>query len=298
MTRTLQAATALTMVLSIGACGTSAAPSTSVGPPASAGMPTLAATAATTATSNASPAVTGAATASTTATTTAADTWTPGSIRYRVANVGTEPVDVYVRSQGLVQAWPVKKGLARGESTEYVAPPDPGTLVVTAAGAADPTCVSSCADFIGSWSNTAGTSTQSTISVHSAGATELWEQPKPELVGSVANALQPANPASGLVFASGEAVTGAEFGLRLSFRGEPGCQVDVGTSGQLIGGTSVLPFAFADSVEVLVHPNTDSDCSASPIGGPFVVAGENGSRALVLLYGSMESMSGLVLPIP
>jgi hypothetical protein len=221
----------------------------------------------------------------------------PGSVRYRVANLTDEPVDVYVRTQGLVVAFGVQAGLARGEVTEYVAPPDPGALLVTTAGSGAPTCVGACPHFIGSWGNTNAHGDQNTIYVYQEGGVELWENPDPADVGSAANALPPGDPAEAWVFAIGRAVSGADFGLRLGFEGVEGCQVDVNETGLLVGGTSVLPFAFDGDTEVLIYPNTDRECAGEPIGGPFAVTGGAGSRHLLLLYGSIDEMDGLVLPI-
>ncbi|HUE45463.1 MAG TPA: hypothetical protein VMO81_04350, partial [Aestuariivirgaceae bacterium] len=83
---------------------------------------------------------------------------TPGTIQFRVVNLREEgtPVDVYVRTMGLVQAAPVQMGLGYAEVTDYFAPPDPGTVVITTAGAGDPTCVAECPHIISSSSTNFG----------------------------------------------------------------------------------------------------------------------------------------------
>lgn len=222
----------------------------------------------------------------------------PGSVPYRVVNLAGAPVDVYVRSQRLVQAWLVEEALATGEVLDYVSPPDPGTLLITAAGAGDPTCVGTCPHFLASIGNTSGISTQSTVVVQPEGVTEYWEHPEPDDVGQSANALRPADPSTALFFAIGRAVEGADFGLRIAYAGDEGCAVDVDQSNLLVGGTSVLVYAFDGETEVTVHDPADSDCLDAPLGGPFPVEGEPGSRTLLLLYGSVEEMNALTLPIP
>ena len=230
--------------------------------------------------------------------TAAPGTFTPGSVRYRVANLSDQPVDVYVRSQGLVEAFPVQLGLARGEVTDYVAPPDPGALLVTTAGAGDPTCVGTCPHFVGSWGNTNAHGDQNTLYVYDEGAVELWEYPDPADVGGSANALPPGDPAHALLLAIGQAVSDADFGMRVGFAGIEGCQQDVNDSGLLDGGTCVLPYAYDGTAEVLVYDNSDPEGATEPIGGPFAVSGAPGSRTLLLLYGSTDAMEALVVPIP
>lgn len=220
----------------------------------------------------------------------------PGPVRFRVANVSTAPVDVYVRTQGLVRAYLITPGLAPGTATDYVAPPDPGTLVVTRAGAGDPTCVASCPHIVGTWATTAGTSDQYTVIISDAGGTDLWENPRPADIGRFANALPGGDPATATFFVAAGAVAGAEFGLRLAFAGQPGCQADRGASGLLIGGTSILAFAHSSPVDVTLHANTDRECT-EPVGGPFAMTGLAGSRSLLVLWGAAGSLQALVLPI-
>lgn len=219
-----------------------------------------------------------------------------GAIRYRVANVSSEPVDVYARTQGVVQAFLMQEGLAPGAVTDYFAPPDPGTLVVTTAGAGDPTCVASCPHFIGSWSTTSASGDQLTVIISDEGGSDVWEHPRAEDIGTFANALPDGDPDRSTFFVAAKAVTGADFGLRLAIAGTPGCQVDAGDSGLLVGGTSILPFEHDGSAGVTIHENTDREC-ATPVGGPFAVDGSAGTRALLVLSGAPGSMEALVLPI-
>ena len=62
-----------------------------------------------------------------------------GSIKYRVVNLTSSAVDVYVRSQGLMVAAPAAVGVAAGSVSATLAPPEPGTVVVLKAGGTNPT---------------------------------------------------------------------------------------------------------------------------------------------------------------
>ncbi|MEI7744927.1 MAG: hypothetical protein WCK58_14410, partial [Chloroflexota bacterium] len=79
----------------------------------------------------------------------------PGTIAYRVVNASSGPVDVYIRTQGLVTAAPAAMAVAPGAVTLDFFPPEPGTVVVLKAGSGDPTCVSGCS-FLGESSTNAG----------------------------------------------------------------------------------------------------------------------------------------------
>ena len=224
--------------------------------------------------------------------------YTPGAVSFRVVNARSTPVDVYVRTQGLVQAYRITLGLAPGQATDYVAPPDPGTLVVITAGSGNPTCVATCPHILGTWSTTAGVSDQHTVIVSDGDAADLWEHPKAADIGQFANAIPPADATKATFYAIGGPLSGAEFGLRLAYAGATGCQDDATKSALLIGGTSILPFVHTrDSVQVTIHDNTDRDCSAAPVGGPFAVTGGVGTRTYLILTGSKGSMAAIVLPI-
>jgi hypothetical protein len=276
--RTLIAAAALL----VAACGTTSTPS---GTP-----PSLAPTAST------------GATASTTAE--PAASLPSGAIKFRVVNLrhddsgAAAPVDVYVRTQGLVQAAPVQMSLAYGAATDSFSPPDPGTVVVTVAGAGDPTCVASCPHFISESSTNFGEGDARTIILYDDGALELWHNPDAASVGTTGNALVPADPATALLLVVGVALTNADFGLRLGFDGVAGCQVNRTSESILVGGNQVAVFAFdGPSVDASLYDSTDGDCAADPVGGPYGVTGGPGTRTLLLLYGEPGAMDGLVLPI-
>jgi hypothetical protein len=231
--------------------------------------------------------------------TAAAASYTPGATRYRVVNAGAAAVDVHVRTQGLVTAYLVTEGVAPGAATDYVAPPDPGTLVVTTAGSGNATCVGTCPHILGTWSTTAGQGDQHTIVLSADGATDLWEHPKAADIGAFANAIPPADPEVVTLHVVGEPLTGADFGLRLAYQGVAGCQVSQAGADMLIGGTTVVPFTYPEgTINVMLHDNRDRDCSAAPVGGPFWLTADPGSRAYLILSGSPGAMAGLVLAIP
>lgn len=232
-----------------------------------------------------------------------AESLAPGSVSFRVINLYRDDagapasVDVYMRTQGLVEAAQVRLGLAYGEATDYFNPPDPGTVVVTVAGAGDPTCVVSCSHFINESSTNFGEGDARTIILYGDGALELWHNPEPGSVGTTGNALAPADPSTALVYVVGVALQEADFGLRLGFNGVAGCQVNRTSEGILVGGNQIAVFAFPESAEVLLYDNRDSECAQDPVGGPYSVEGAIGSRTLLVLYGRPSEMEGLVLDL-
>jgi hypothetical protein len=226
----------------------------------------------------------------------------PGSIAYRVVNLAASPVDVFVRTQGLVHAFPAAAALAPGAVTEDLFPPEPGGVVVLPSGGAsalkDATCVMDCT-FLGESSTTAGEGDRRLLVVRSDGATEYWEHPSAASVGTAANALLPADPASALLIAEAQGVTDATFGLRVAVAGTAGCQADTSGNAFLLGGTVVLAYAMDPAGgQVTLHGNNDQECAEAPVGGPFPVTGTIGSRSLLLLWGTMGAMQGLVVPLP
>lgn len=226
-----------------------------------------------------------------------------GEIRFRVANLyrddsGTPaPVDVYVRTQGLVQAAPVMAPLAYGSATDYFMPPDPGTVVVTSAGAGDPTCVSGCTHFVSENSTNFGEGDARTIILYGDGGLELWHNPDPASVGVTGNALPPADPSTALVLVVGVALVDADFGLHLGFAGTAGCQVNRVSESIIVGGNQIAVYGFDSSADVLLYASDDFDCTGDPVGGPFMVTGEPGSRSLLVLSGSPSDMDALNLDL-
>ena len=206
-------------------------------------------------------------------------------------------MDVYVRTQGLVEAAPVLLALPYGETTDNFAPPDPGTVVVTTVGAGDPTCVISCPHFIVESSTNFGEGNARTIILYGDGSLELWHNPEPASVGTMGNALAPSDPSAALLFVVAVAVPEADFGLHLGFDGEAGCQADRKSGGVLVGGNQISVFAFPQTADVLLYGTGDPDCAQEPVGGPFDVSGAAGSRTLLVLGGKLGEMSGLVLDL-
>jgi hypothetical protein len=282
------------LTLALAACGGSSGSSVSGG------------TEATTPTATTAPAVTEAAITEPPATatpepTTEAASMAPGSVAYRVANLTSAAVDVYVRTQGVVHAFPAAGAVAPGSVTDDLLPPEPGEVVVLPSGASgptDPACVIDCA-FLAESSTNFGEGDRRLLVVRDDGATEYWEHPDPASVGTTANALPPADPARALLIAEAQGVTDATFGLRVAYAGVPGCQADTTASSFLLGGTVVMTYPMDPAgANVTLHGNNDKDCSAAAVGGPFPVTGAVGSRTLLLLWGTMGAMQGLATPLP
>ena len=183
---------------------------------------------------------------------------TPGSTAYRVANLTGAPVDVYVRTQGAVHAFPAASAVAPGSVTEDLFPPEPGSVVVLPSGASgptDPACVVDCT-FLGESSTNFGEGDRRLLVVRDDGATEYWEHPDAASVGTTANALTPADPAKALLIAEAQGVTDGSFGMRVAYAGAPGCQGDTTASSILLGGTVVMTYPWT-------RPAWTSRCTAT-----------------------------------
>lgn len=229
------------------------------------------------------------------------DSYTSGPIAVRVVNLLDENVDVYVRTDGFVQAYLVAPGLAPGEVSEFYNPPQDGELVVTTAGAGDAECVIDCPHFLAE----VGTDpdygpVHTLILATDAGAPsslDLWEQPR--VTHGNANEMVPADPSAGIVVVTGYAVPDADFGLRMAVVGTPGCLEPFNLAGVLIGGNQTPAFLLPSaSVEVTIHDNNDSDCTGTPVGGPFALDVAAGERAHLILHGSLAAGVGaIILPM-
>jgi hypothetical protein len=276
------------LALSMAACGGSGATAITQPPAATAPAVTEAA-------------ITEAPAAPTPAPTEEAASMAPGSTAYRVVNLTGAPVDVYVRTQGVVHAFPAAGAVASGSVTPDLFPPEPGEVVVLPSGASgptDPACVIDCT-FLGQSSTSFGEGDRRLLVVRDDGATEYWEHPSATSVGTASNALPPADPAKALLIAEAQGVTDATFGLRVAYAGTPGCQADTTASSFLLGGTVVMTYAMQPAgADVTLHGNNDQDCSATAVGGPFPVTGSVGSRTFLLLWGAMGAMQGLAVPLP
>jgi hypothetical protein len=226
----------------------------------------------------------------------------PGDVEFRVVNTLAEPVDVYVRTSGLVEAFPIQSGVGPGEVTDFVAPPTDGVFLVTEAGAGDPTCVSGCDHFIAELSALDDQGPVHTVVLYDdefngPSAFDLWEDPAPgNEVNS--NAMPPADPASGVVVVTAVSVTDADFGLRLALAGTAGCLDPFNLENILVGGNQTPAFTYdGDSVEFVLHDNADRECAEEPVGGPFAIDGGPGSRSHLILTGSPGDMDAIVVPM-
>lgn len=227
--------------------------------------------------------------------------FSPGPVAIRVVNLLDEPVDVYVRTTGLVRAQLAEDGVAPGTVTERFTPPAEGRLVVTRAGAGDPECVGFCDHFVAEASVFTDEGPLRTLVLYeedgTARAFEVWEEPGPDRMNS-ANSMQPADPDQGFVVALAVGLRDAAFGQRMSFVGVDGCQESFNLTGILVGGNQTPAFLYdGSSVEVLLHDNQDRECAEEPTGGPFTVTGGPGTRSLLVLTGTPGDMDAIVLPL-
>ena len=229
------------------------------------------------------------------------DSYTGGSVAIRVVNLLDENVDVYVRTDGLVQAYLVAPGLAPGEVSDFYSPPTDGELVVTGAGAGDPECVIDCPHFLAEVGTDADYGPVHTLLLvtdeGSPSSLDLWEQPS--VTYGNANEMVPADPSTGIVVVTGYAVDDADFGLRMAIVGTAGCVEPFNLSGVLIGGNQTPAFMLPSaSVEVTIHDNNDRDCTGTPVGGPFALDVAAGERAHVILHGSIaDGIEAIILPM-
>jgi hypothetical protein len=223
----------------------------------------------------------------------------PGSVAYRVVNATGAPVDVHVRSQGLVRAEPAELGLEPGGVSSDLFPPDPGAVVILPAGEGDATCVSGCR-FLAESSTTFGEGDLRVLVVRPDGAsTELWANPEPASVGAIGNALAPADPTTGLVIIDAGGMADAAFGLNVSIEGVEGCVAETSGAGMLLGGTSVLAYPVpAAGGALAVYPASDKSCSGEAAGGPVTLGpAPSGSRTLLELWGPSGAVQSVAIPL-
>lgn len=221
-----------------------------------------------------------------------------GDITYRVVNLLDEPVDLYVRTDGFVEAFFVEAAVAPGAVTDFYAPPVDGRFVVTEAGAGDATCVIDCPHFIAELSSFADSGPVHTVVLYQEdgqrSAFDLWELPTPAAAGN-ANAMIASDATTALVVVTAIAVTGADFGLRLGIEGTTGCIENTNLANVLIGGNQTPAFAYSGVADLLLFDNQDRECSGEPVGGPFTVSGDVGSRTHVILTGSPGAMDAVIV---
>lgn len=231
-----------------------------------------------------------------------AATYEPGPLRFRVVNLLDEPADVYVRTDGLVRAYPVALGVEPGATTDFYNPPESGRFVVTTAGAGDATCVAGCTHFITDNTLYADDGDTFTVVLYDDFGTSrgmlLWETPPEDRVGTAANAMHLPEVDTGIAIVTAVAVTDATFGMRIAIDGIAGCQEPLGGSNILVGGNQTPAYAFeGDSADFVLYGNQDQECSGEPIGGPFTVAGGPGTRTHLILSGSPGALEAVVLPM-
>lgn len=224
-------------------------------------------------------------------------TYEPGDVSFRTVNLLTEPVDVYVRTTGLVEAFPVESGVAPGTITEFAAPPADGSYIVTTVGAGDPTCVSGCDHFITDSSVQFGEGPYRTVVLYDdesrgPSALELWEQGGDPTVSS--NAMDEPVPGVALAVVTAVAVGDADFGLFVS-TGD-GCLDNLENSDIRIGGNQTVPFDFTNVNEYTVHGSQDTDCVDEPVGGPFLFDPLLADRSHVFFFGVPGDMEMLTVP--
>lgn len=228
-------------------------------------------------------------------------TFTPGEIEFRAVNLLDEPVDLYARTTGLVEAFLVQPGLAPGEVSDRVAPPEDGTFLVTQAGADDPTCVTTCDHFVAQLSTFPTEGPVRTVVLWGDEfdpyqAFELWEQPTDEAIAA-SNAMPPADPSSVLAVVTAIALTDADFGVRAGTDGTCLDPTNLAPS-NLVGGTATPAYALDPAAATIsFFDRDDLECAEAPVGGPFGVPGDAGSRAHVILSGSPGDMEAIVLPM-
>ena len=227
--------------------------------------------------------------------------FTPGDVEYRVVNLLDEPVDLYVRTQGIVEAFLMEAGVAPGAVTDFYAPPADGRFVVTEAGADDPECVVDCTHFIAELSAFPDDGPAHTVVLYDdfgqRSSFDLWESPSEASSGN-ANAMVPADAAAGVVVVTAIALTDADFGLRLGIDGVAGCQEAFNLANVLVGGNQTPAFTYdGDSADILLYDNQDSECAGEPVGGPFTVDGGAATRSHLILVGSPGDMDAVVVPM-
>ncbi len=223
----------------------------------------------------------------------ASGSFEPGDIAFRSVNLLDRPVDIYVRTTGLVEAFPVEAGVAPGAVTEYAAPPADGSYVVTEAGAGDATCVTECDHFVANVSGAFGEGPTRTVLLYEdpfsgPSAFDLSEEPDSvESSAAASNLLRPADPTTGLVFPVGIALDEDVFGFRVGFDSVEGCVEAIDQPNILVGGnqTPVYPYP-GDSAELQLFEQPDQDC-ADPVA-TFPVTGGPGTRTLVALQGGAD----------
>jgi len=233
----------------------------------------------------------------------AAGTFEPGPIGFRAVNLLDQPVDLYVRTTGLVEAFPIEMGVAPGAITGYANPPAEGKYIVTVEGGGDPTCVVDCDHFIAELSGAFGEGAERTVLLYE----DPFDGPRAfelsntadsvESASGSSNLLRPADPATGIVFPVGIALDEDVFGFKVGFTGVEGCVDAPDNPSILVGGNQTPWYPYpGDAAELLFFDISDQECT-DPVSAPIPVAGGPGTRTLVVLSGAPPALESVVLPL-
>lgn len=227
-------------------------------------------------------------------------TYEAGDIEFRAVNLLDEPVDIYVRTTGILEGFEIQTGLAPGAVSDFVAPPEGGTFVIVEAGAGDPTCVIDCDHIIATASAYPENGPVHTVVLYDddsrgPSALDLWEQPVDRRGNG--NEMPPADPTIATAVVTAIAVTDADFGLLMSVDGTPGCVDPIDRENILIGGNQTLPFDMTGVSSFSIHDNDDREC-VEPSHGPFAFGAAAGERVHILLHGSAAGdLDAVLLPM-
>jgi hypothetical protein len=217
-----------------------------------------------------------------------AGTYDPGDIEFRTVNLLDEPVDLYVRTTGVLEGFPIEAGLAPGEVSGFAAPPEGGAYVITTAGSGDPTCVVDCDHLIATLTGYPEDGPVHTVvlyddEISGPSAMDLWEAPTQRRGNG--NEMPEADADVAIAVVTAIAVENTDFGLRMSLDGIPGCIDPIDRENILIGGNQTIPFDLTGTSTFSIHDNADRECT-EPTDGPFEFDGATGERWHVLLNGT------------
>ena len=230
-------------------------------------------------------------------------TFEPGPIAFRSINLLDQPVDLYVRTTGLLEGFDVETGVAPGAITGYAAPPEGGSYIVTVAGGGDPTCVIDCDHFIAELSGAFGEGAERTVILYD----DPFDGPRAfelsntadsvESAASSSNLLRPADPTTGIVFPVGIALDEDVFGFKVGFTSVEGCVDAPDNPSILVGGNQTPWYPYpGDAAELLFFDISDQECT-DPVSAPIPISGGPGTRTLVVLSGAPPALDSVVLPL-
>ncbi len=233
-----------------------------------------------------------------------AATFEASEIGYRTVNLLDEPVDLYVITNGIREAFVVETGVAPGAVTEFASPPaDSGRYLITTAGAGDPTCVVDCDHHIIEATTSfapEGGSFRTVIvypNPESGEPTSFETYEVPDASLQTGNALPLADASTTTIAVSALGVPDLDFGLNLSVEGTEGCFPNRADDARRIGGNQIVPFDTGDVGTFSIHGSEDRDCTGDPIGGPFEVQPGPGQRYHVMLTGTLSGLDATIVEL-